>query len=431
MRIDRLRVQNFRCFDDREWTFAPGFNVLIGDNGAGKSALLDALAISLDPVVYKAKGMPARVIRPDDTRLSRMEPQFPVIIKAGGGYEEQQIEWERTLSGNPNAKTTIAGTKVIRHLAQTLFAHKRSSEPLIAPVISYYTSGRLWRQKREKLEHTASPGSKLRGYDFALDAKANNDFLFRWFKTTQLAAMQSVFEKGSHYDPLLQAIRFAIAECMEGDRKYMSFDIAQNAVVVADEGGHDRLPFRMLSDGQRNIAALVLDLGYRCATLNPHLGESALAQTPGVVLIDEIDLHLHPKWQRRIAGDLRAMFPRVQFIASTHSPIILQNLSPATDCVIDLSKTSPHRIGDFADQPVEDVLIEQGYEEPHLSARRQAMIEAAEEYYLVLKRARKAEPAELDRLKRRMDELALPYADNAAYIAFLNMERRAELGGKA
>ena len=82
----------------------------------------------------------------------------------------------------------------------------------------------------------------------------------------------------------------------------------------------------MLSDGYRNVIKIILDIAARMCILNPYLKEKALQETPGIVLIDEIDLSLHPTWQKRIIGILKQLFPKIQFICATHSPFIIQSL---------------------------------------------------------------------------------------------------------
>lgn len=86
------------------------------------------------------------------------------------------------------------------------------------------------------------------------------------------------------------------------------------------------LPFQMLSDGYRNVIKIMLDIATRMCILNPYLKGDALKMTPGIVIIDEIDLSLHPTWQKRIIGILKEQFPRIQFICATHSPFIIQSL---------------------------------------------------------------------------------------------------------
>ena len=84
------------------------------------------------------------------------------------------------------------------------------------------------------------------------------------------------------------------------------------------------LPIRNLSSGYQSLIWMVLDIAYRMAVLNPDLLDK-ICETPGVVLIDELDMHLHPKWQWRIVNALKTIFPNVQFVAATHSPIIISS----------------------------------------------------------------------------------------------------------
>lgn len=98
---------------------------------------------------------------------------------------------------------------------------------------------------------------------------------------------------------------------------------------------HGELPISMLSDGVRSVISLVADLALRCVRLNPALGEQAPFLTPGVVLIDEVDLHLHPAWQQRIVSSLRQAFPEVQFILTTHSPQVLSTVHSSQIRVVD------------------------------------------------------------------------------------------------
>ena len=95
-----------------------------------------------------------------------------------------------------------------------------------------------------------------------------------------------------------------------------------------------RSPFDTLSDGQRGLIAMVADIARRACLLNPHLDEKVLEETPGIVLIDELDLHLHPKWQRSIVKNLKQTFPKIQFIATTHSPQIIGECRPEEIIVV-------------------------------------------------------------------------------------------------
>ncbi len=221
----------------------------------------------------------------------------------------------------------------------------------------------------------------------------------------------------------MNAVKNAIVSCLEGFEAFW-FDATEWNTVVRDKNGAV-LPTRMLSDGQRTILSIVADIAYRCVTLNPELRDQATQATPGVVLIDEIDLHLHPKWQRRIVEDLRRTFPKIQFIATTHSPIILQNLDPKADKVIDLSG------GDFPlteRSTPDDILKRMGLDIPQQSQAWTDFYNTAQRYYGLLEQAKSLNSAnghtdELQKLREELDQLSIPFEENPAWAALLTMQR--------
>ena len=168
--------------------------------------------------------------------------------------------------------------------------------------------------------------------------------------------------------------------------------------TVIQEKSHS-MPFHLLSDGYRNMIGMVADIAYRAAVLNPQLGSEAAKLTPGIVLIDEIDLHLHPKWQRRVVEDLKRTFPKIQFFATTHSPFIIQSLK--ANELINLD----NRDGEYGKKSIEDIIENvQGVELPQQSERWKNMMEAAQEYYQVLEQAENVSEEEIERLKYGLDE---------------------------
>jgi len=148
-------------------------------------------------------------------------------------------------------------------------------------------------------------------------------------------------------------VKFINNCCLE-DCQSVYYDLQQDRLVATLADKHSR-PVNLLSDGQRTILAMTADIAYRAAVLNPHLGERAILETPGIVLIDEIDLHLHPNWQRKIINNLRTSFPLIQFMVTTHSPTIVQSLQPGE--VINLND---YNIGEYYDKSVEDILEWEG-----------------------------------------------------------------------
>ena len=141
--------------------------------------------------------------------------------------------------------------------------------------------------------------------------------------------------------------------------------------LLVDKNGAT-LDISQLSDGERAFLAMVCDLGRRLSLANPLL-ENPL-RGAGVVLIDELELHLHPKWQREVRSKLRSVFPNIQFISTTHSPFVIQSLEPG-----ELINLDPEEFGDYADQSIEDIAENvMGVEMPQKSERYRQMMVAAE-----------------------------------------------------
>jgi predicted ATP-binding protein involved in virulence len=196
---------------------------------------------------------------------------------------------------------------------------------------------------------------------------------------------------------------------------------AKSEELVVDIKGQGAQPYRNLSDGQRNMLAMIGDLAIKATQLNPQFGDRALEETPGIVLIDELDLHLHPKWQRRVIEDLRRIFPKVQFVASTHSPFLIQTARDGELIALGKDVKNSH-VGRGVEEVAEHIM---GVNMPETSPRYREMIDVAKEYFRLLEQAKDADAEKMLSLKRDLDIMTEPYSDNPAYVAFLEMKRAA------
>lgn len=332
MRVDSIWLKNFRGYEDTEFSFVPGVNLLIGPNASGKTTVLEALSVALGGFFLGISGADARSIRRDDARLQafhggevpNFEPQYPVEIQAAGELFGKSIRWSRALSG-PENRTTSKDAQEIKALALRADDEIRSGAYQGLPLLRYYGNGRLWLEPKDmdKEARLESKGlaSRVMGYYLALDPRCSPRDLMKW-----LQRQEWIQFKERKPARTLEMIRSAIVRCIEGARD-IGYDPKRLEMVVSFNNGRE-LPFSALSDGQRGIAALVGDLGMRAAQLNPQLEDSALEETAGVVLIDEVDLYLHPKWQRTILKNLSTVFPKVQFICTTHSPQVIGEVEP-------------------------------------------------------------------------------------------------------
>ena len=417
MRIHELNLHNFRNFSDETFRFSENFTLLIGDNGTGKTAILDALAVGAGALSLGIKAVDARYIRPDEARtvsyqlgqLINREAQYPVSVTCSGVLDGLDIKWSRSVNGE-HGRTTRQNARQIAKVAKHLQRQVSSGTEVVLPVVAYYPTGRLWLQKNDSNLDTLSPGSRTQGYTGSLDRASNEKLLMRWFKTMELAQLQD-----QQQITVLAAAKAAVENCME-NWQHVRWDVKADE-LVAESNDNRLLPFRMLSDGVRNMLAMVVDIAYRMAILNPQLGAEALT-APGLVLIDEIDLHLHPSWQRRVVEDLRRTFPNVQFVATTHSPFIVQSIRPGE--LINLDGLC----GEYAGRSIEDITEdEMGVPVPQRSRRNEEMVKAARQYYEALESGQHSKGETLEQLKLRLDELLMPFRDDPAYVAFLEMQR--------
>lgn len=433
MRIDHLTIENFRGFARREFSFHPEVNLIVGVNGTGKTSLLDALAVALGGWFIGIPGYDTRPIRRHEVRLTAIpqgreglswESQYPCSVSAAGVVGEQVLEWTRTLR-TPGGNTTYGGARELRDLAADADGRVRTGGDVILPLVSYYGTGRLWDIPREKYKIKSpkalakkSSRSRLEGYRNSVDPRISVTGLLRWVTEQSWIEYQERART-----PVFAAVRKAIMGCVEGATD-LFFDARRGEVVVTIERQGPQ-PFENLSDGQRTMMAMVWDLAQKAVTLNPGLGEEAPQKTPGVVLVDELDLHLHPVWQRRVIENLRGTFPRVQFFASTHSPFLIQSLRSGEELVM-LEGAAPAQVGNRTLEDIAEGVM--GVELAEVSDRYDEMRRTATRYLEMLDEAALAPVEKQEKFQKALAESIAPYADNPAYQAILEFERIAKLG---
>ncbi len=411
--------------------FSPGFNLIVGQNGSGKTTMLDALSVAIGSwllgmsrfsVDCKARSIDRewarlRCIKNANTKTVRYEYQHPVEVTAEGEVQGQKLRWTRTLESQ-QGRTTTAGATELKNLAERAgLAVMQGKEAVILPLISYYGTGRIWQQPRDLKAKRASANTKasrssFRGYLNSHDPRSDAAAMFRWFQTQQYISL----EEGKV--PIeLSAVRKAVLGCIEGGKR-LSFSVKLADLILEIEG-QERQPFNNLSDGYRNMIATVGDIAWKAVQLNPHLGAAAPAETPGVVMIDELDLHLHPTWQRRVMDDLRRTFPKIQFICTTHSAFLIQSARPGEVISLDGNIVSEDYVGASLEDIVEEV---QGVEVPQQSAAAKRLGEATEKYLKLIRENGRTEKAELASAKREFREAQTGYTSEPGLNALLKLE---------
>ncbi len=172
-------------------------------------------------------------------------------------------------------------------------------------------------------------------------------------KNLEREGFDGVFDSDTPYSEILAAVSRSVDLIMDGSGWTGLRYSPSNQALVMSHPKFGEMKVDQLSDGQRNMIAMVGDIAYRCVRLNPHLAALAPSETEGIVLIDEIDMHLHPQWQQLVAGSLHGAFPRIQFILTTHSPQVISTL-PAESIRI-LGQSDGHQWVDVPRQQTKGV----------------------------------------------------------------------------
>jgi len=438
MRINRVHIHNFRGIENLWLDLHPNFNLLIGENGSGKTAILESLTVGIGCFFSGIPGIPGRHIRESDLRYFKTPEgsyeyaQHTKIEILEGIMGNRILSWHKEREGYFGSNK-MGNRSAIREISEEIHKSIRNpqrTEFIDLPVLGYYSTARLWKEGRENkkdektTKNKAPLPSRYRGYKDALEIKSTFAIMLEWF--------EAYFrDKAVNDEPSfqLECVKNVIIKNIPNavNLKWVfKKDQIQTLYIVFDDNRD--IPFHLLSDGYRNLLAIFADLAYRCVTLNPHFGRDANLKSAGVVLIDELDLHLHPAWQQDVVKKLKLSFPNIQFIATTHSPFILQEMednevfkinSSADDILYPLKGLNRLGVEDIAENV-------QGVDTPNMSSKREEMFKTAEDYYKLLEVAEnEKDNQKLQELKDKMDSIAEKYSDDVAYYAFLKQERLA------
>lgn len=448
MRIGRIRMQNFKCFEDLTLELHPQFTLLVGDNGAGKTTVLDALAVAAGIWLAKppdsALVNSGRSIRPREIRLALTHEgdrsQFlelkPVSITAEGEISGQQVRWQRQIR-QAGSRTTNTDASEAQKIIDEHYSRARAGEPILSPVTAYYGAGRAWlpsRDRRSRSTKANGPARRWEAFYDCFEERIRLTDLQLWFEREAIAFA----EHRGRWRLGYQAIKRAILGCLPGADD-LWFDGDRREIVLSINS--EAQPFSNLSAGQRMMVALIGDIAIKAVSQNAHLvtadhldeGDGALPEvllrTPGLVLIDEIDVHLHPKWQRQVVRNLKETFPGIQFVGTSHSPFIIQSLEPGELRTLDPS--GPPLV-EYANRSVEDIAEEiQNVPVPQQSLKAQEIAAATDRYVTALRgTSGEEETEELKEARGAYRVAAKRYSANPGLDAILELETLAKKAKK-
>lgn len=426
MLIKSIEIQNFRRFKHYRCEFDPRFTLLVGPNGSGKTSLLAAILRGFLPF-FNAIHMSLEITESDVRRVHSIDPgdaswrtpAFPAFVYSKLFIADGELTTcayrdaasFQLVSPDPKlGPITSAAWEASNRLTSAWFDPKRTAP---APLMARFGAINAINGNG-KAGVIAQPfENKSQVWKRAMADTVDVGQLAQWFQYNELRTLQEGVAPVTYRvakDAVLSAIHAQ-------DIKYIVRD--NQLMVLHDDQGWR--PFDQLSDGQRRVAAIFCELALRCASLNSQLGENCVAETPGVVTIDELDLHLHPQWQRSIIGDLCRVFPRIQFIAASHSPFLLQAAYEYGQ-VLDVST------GQFVsptDRSIEDIAESvMGVPQPQRGQRFLELKERAQAFYELLE-SKPADKEAAESLKHKLDESLAVFADDPAAAAWLEQRRLA------
>lgn len=322
MRVTRLKLANLRVIETAELRFRPGFNLIVGVNGVGKSSVLDALGVCLSAVVKHMNRLRTQAKRfvADDIRVGADALTVECDFRVGQQDHSYYIHMPRETSVVQKKRTGVPREQIYDTPLKEDFVGDSpqivtGDEPGGRPLgVQFYTT--------RAVPTEGGPGKAVAAG--GISAAYAQAFASRELRLGELAAWLRVQEalqaENAAAGRKLVAFARAVERFLPG---YGNLRIeSDNGPKLLIDRAKTALEVRQLSEGERGVLALVLDLTRRLAQANPELDDPA-AEAGAVVLIDEIDLHLHPKWQRQIARNLAETFPLCQFIATTHSPQVI------------------------------------------------------------------------------------------------------------
>lgn len=387
MNIDSLSLKNYRCFAKLSISLHPQLTVLVAPNGQGKTTVLDAIKVALWPYVAgfdmgrttsDTTGIDPNDVRREQVRAHEMEWRLPTEICAMGRLQVRQlvldgavknpapepegtgldiakvfhedVPWQCVRVRDSVKKSTktkdIIPAKALsinvtaKALEQRIFSGEQT-HPDDLPMLGYYGTGRLWAQKSLTIAHEKADSETLSrtfAYRDCLDPGSSYKHFAVWFSRVHQAYFQAQIRNLEKGWPLnadipygliapFKAVQQAVDTVVKPHTGWHTLEYsAEHEELVMNHDQQGELKVSQLSDGIRNMLALVGDIAYRCYKLNAHLGEAAPQRTHGIVMIDEVDMHLHPGWQQTVLTDLTSAFPQLQFIVTTHSPQVLTSV---------------------------------------------------------------------------------------------------------
>ena len=330
-----IEVKDFRCYEHIEVELRSGVNLFIGDNGSGKTSLLKACKYALSTFFAGFSDENTKWISPksEDFRQRAVDEETivgerptSIIFTQDNLFDGAEGTFTVEKKSKKNSRPLLTGLSpyrdASRNLLQTYFSGKNNGKLVIEkplPLFASFSTEDIHTVRKISEEQFLNFVNKPSfGYYECLEC---NGLLKYWKKRLLVLAEAEKNEKE------IETVRTAIINALGPDGcgiidDMMVRPVRRKIYYHFIDGREIELDF--LSDGYKRLVNIVTDLAFRCALLNKSLyGIDSAKQTKGTVIIDEIDMHLHPRLQAKVMKGLRNAFPNLQFIVATHAPMVM------------------------------------------------------------------------------------------------------------
>lgn len=357
MYLKKIHMENYKAIEKLDIDLKSGVNLLIGDNGAGKTSVLEGIAVALGGLFVNVAGVSTKNIVKDDVRMNikpmgdsstTIEYCEPVLTGCTLCVtEEQDFTWNRI-----KEEVSATHTKIDDKNVCVWMKKLTNNSDTTLPLISFQSAARAWKVRKGDFgtELKKKLDDRRCGYIGCLDSSMDVKSIQQWcLKQEVVRSNKGTVREYEMFKNIVASFMKEINELTMVPSIYYSpqFD---ELVYKEDK---TEMPISKLSAGYQSLLWMIMDLAYRVCMLNPEL--ESKDQIMGIVLIDEIDLHLHPKWQWNVTDALRKTFASVQFIIATHSPIVISASKEANLILLDDTRTVSY-LPDCYGYEVEDVL---------------------------------------------------------------------------
>ena len=344
MKLKSVEIENYRAIEKLKLPLDPSLTVLHGENGYGKTSVLSAIAVGLGAILEFFSRRLDIDFCSEDLREGAEDPRVSITAMDGTSWERQGVRKDED-------QEEEKGLSQLNNLLEDLDNSIMEGQPVDLPIAAFYSTDRTTLKLPRSQRNSQPRYPRYDALDEALAARSDFEDFFAWFHLKENEELREQRERRDfgyqirEVSVVRQAISSMLPEVFDPRTELKVSDprtkLDSLRFVVSrksEQGQVEKLSLDQLSGGYRIVLALAADLARRMVQGNPHLDNPLKSEA--VVLIDEVELHLHPAWQQRILGDLQRTFPNAQFIVSTHSPQVLTTVEPQR--IVELARDGDH-----------------------------------------------------------------------------------------